>query len=127
MTRAKLIFAHALIAFQVVMAVGYYTWRTDPLDERFAWRMFSVQRLAQCKVSFRIGDPPQRAQVGKVFHEAWVNIAARGRKEVIERMAAHLCEKNPLEPVTVVGRCRVLGTERTLSSGSFDLCKTGRL
>lgn len=127
MSPVKLIVAHALIALQVIAAVGYYTWRSDPLDERFAWRMFSVQRLAQCKVTFRLGDPPQRADVGKVFHEAWVNIASRGRKEVIEKMAAHLCENNPSEPVTVVSRCRVLGAERTLSSGSFNLCKTGRL
>ena len=127
MSRGKLLLAHALIALQVLLAVGYYVWRTDRLDERFAWRMFSVQRLTRCQVAFRVGDPPVPVSVYQEFHENWITIAGRGRREVIEAMAAHLCRKNRGEPVTVVLRCKTLEEVRKISSGSFDLCKTGVL
>ena len=127
MSRGKLVLAHALIALQLLLAIGYYAWRTDRLDERFAWRMFSVQRFARCQVAFRVGEPPVNVALHSEFHEAWVNIARRGRRQVIEAMAAHLCSKNRNEPVTVIAKCNSLGTIHSLSSGGFDVCKTGRL
>lgn len=126
MSRRALIFIHVFLAVQIALPLTYYYARRDKYDERFAWRMFSAERMAVCSASFRVGDQPVR--LGERFHEAWINIARRGRRDVLEAMAARLCADNPGQPVLLELTCkRVDGTIENPSAGIWDLCEKGRL
>ncbi len=126
MSRRALIFIHVFLAVQVALPLTYYYARRDKYDERFAWRMFSAERMAVCSTAFRVGDQPIR--LGERFHEAWINIARRGRRDVLEAMAARLCADNPGKPVKLEMTCkRVDGVIETPSAGIWDLCEKGRL
>lgn len=92
MPRRLSIAIHVLLAALVLLPLSYYL-GDDPRDERWAWRMFSPVRLEGCGAVFLLGeDQTPLSKTSEVFHAAWINIANRGRKEVIEAMAAHLCE-----------------------------------
>lgn len=124
--RANLIIG-AFIAFMIATPLSYYTVRSDPYDERFAWRMFSTMRMVKCKPQWTVGEPKQVVQLGKTFHEAWIGIARRGRQSVTGPMSEHLCEKNPGKPVRLWLSCRSLTGERKfLSEGEDDLCGGSR-
>jgi hypothetical protein len=43
-------FIIAFLAVQLLLPLHYYLVRHDPHDERFAWRMFSPMRMADCAV-----------------------------------------------------------------------------
>lgn len=124
--RAALIFVHVFVAVQLAVPLTYYVARDDRFDERFAWRMFSAERMAQCRPVFRVGDDPQPAKLGKTFHEAWVTIAQRGRQDVVDAMARRLCADNPGEPVKLEMTCQLVSGERVQkSAGLWDLCHEG--
>ena len=109
-----------LLASQLVLPLHYYTVRRDHHDERFAWRMFSPMRMTKCTPKFTIDSKP--IVLGAQFHEAWIEIAKRGRFVVIEEMAARLCEKNPGAAVHVVVECQYL--DRPAATwGGYDMCK----
>lgn len=119
--RGKAIAAFVLV--QLALPITYYL-RRDRHDERFAWRMFSTMRMATCDVRMqRAGQP---VALGGEFHEAWIELAKRGRQSVIEEMGAHLCRKYPGQEIVVNLRCHYLdGTDRAI--GGFDLCKAPEL
>ena len=121
--RAALVFIHAFLLVQVALPLQYYLARRDRFDERFAWRMFSVERMAQCKPLFRVGDDPQPVQLGATFHEAWIGIANRGRRDVLDAMAARLCRDNPDKPVKLEMTCRTMKKVEKPSAGHWDLCR----
>ncbi|HEU5055336.1 MAG TPA: hypothetical protein VFU21_02370 [Kofleriaceae bacterium] len=126
MSRRALIFVHVFLAVQIALPLTYYHARRDKYDERFAWRMFSAERMAICTPAFRVDGTPVR--LFSHFHEAWINIARRGRRDVLEAMARRLCSKNPGKPVTLELTCkRVDGKVETPSAGVWDLCEKGRL
>jgi hypothetical protein len=134
--RRTLLWIHAYVAFQLVMPAGYYCWRRDTNDERFAWRMFSSVRMARCGSGPDLRAPPELAvgadkrpiNLRETFHTAWIELAQRGRVEVIEAMVARVCGDRPGEPVFVRYDCRQIdGTIRPGSSGGWDVCRTGRL
>ncbi len=124
--RRKLLIAHLLIGLQVLLAIGYYTWRDDPLDERFAWRMFSTNRTAKCGVSFRIGQSDEPVRLEKHFHQAWASMARRGRRAVLSRMAGRLCDDNPGIPIKLLARCNLVGSKFTIANGRKNLCRAER-
>jgi hypothetical protein len=109
-----------VLASQLMLPIHYYTARRDPHDERFAWRMFSPMRMTKCVPQFTVDNQP--INLGAEFHEAWIEIAKRGRFIVIEQMAARLCEKHPGAAVHVVVDCQYLGKPNA-TWGGYDMCK----
>jgi hypothetical protein len=85
-------FIVGFVALQLVLPLHYYMVRIDSHDERFAWRMFSPTRMVTCDVAFTVDDQP--VAMHREFHQAWNEIAIRGRRVVIEEMGAHLCAKH---------------------------------
>lgn len=124
--RSALVFIHLFVAVQIALPLTYYHARRDRYDERFAWRMFSADRMAVCAPIFRVGEQPVR--LGSEFHEAWVNVARRGRRDVLEAMAARLCARNPGKPVTLEMTCKTVDKKtENPSAGLWDLCQKGRI
>lgn len=124
--KRTLVFIHLFLAVQIALPLYYYQGRRDRNDERFAWRMFSPTRMLTCQPRFFVGQPKRPVNPYGVFHEAWVNLARRGRLVVVEQMAARLCRENPGEPVYVDLQCRGVGDERQ-SHGGWDMCAIGSL
>ncbi len=112
------------VGTQLWLPLHYYTVRRDPHDERFAWRMFSPMRMTSCTPQLTVNDAP--FALGGAFHEAWIEIASRGRFMVIEEMAAKLCKDHPGSSVRVKLACTYIdGDERRY--GGYDMCKVPRL
>jgi hypothetical protein len=108
-----------VVLAQLVLPLHYYVFRRDPHDERFAWRMFSPMRMAKCTPKVALDDQP--LALGKEFHEAWIELAKRGRFVVIERMAERLCAKYPGKAVTIRIDCNYLANEDQ-TYGGFNMC-----
>jgi hypothetical protein len=121
-----LVFIHVYLALQIALPLTYYYARRDKYDERFAWRMFSAERMAVCTPLFKVGETA--VPLGRTFHEGWINVARRGRRDVLEAMAAHLCRKNPGQPVTLELTCKTVDKKtETPSAGIWNLCEKGRI
>jgi hypothetical protein len=117
-------FILAWIAVQAALPLLYYAGRHDPHDERFAWRMFSPMRMIKCQPQFVMND--QELPLGKEFHEAWIEIAGRGRFAVVEAMGARLCTEHPHTRIELRMSCRQLdGTVETW--GGYDVCTVPEL
>ncbi|MBP6630094.1 MAG: hypothetical protein KBG28_20010 [Kofleriaceae bacterium] len=114
----------AFLLVQLLLPLRYYLWHRDPHDERFAWRMFSPMRMATCEARFTVDDQPVRI-LGQ-FHEAWLELANRGRFVVLEAMAARLCGQRAGVDVHLTLTCRYMdGSSRTY--GGRDMCIAERL
>ncbi|MBP8811733.1 MAG: hypothetical protein KBG48_30950 [Kofleriaceae bacterium] len=122
--RFALVFVVGFIALQLVLPLHYYLVRRDRHDERFAWRMFSSTRMLRCAVEFRIDDRP--VELAATFHDAWIALASRGRRVVIEAMGAKLCRAHPGSAVIARLRCTPVRGE-PYPVGGFDLCSIPRL
>jgi hypothetical protein len=118
--RAIQIFLGIWLAIQAIGPLHYYFIRKDKHDERFAWRMFSPTRMMSCTPTFLVGGQPEPLDD---FHEAWLEIARRGRLVVLEAMGARLCDKyHHQKDVRLDLQCtHVDGTKE--SWGGSDLCK----
>lgn len=126
MSRRAFVFIHLYVALQIALPLTYYYARRDKYDERFAWRMFSAERMAVCQPRFKVGDA--QVTLGKEFHEGWITIARRGRRDVLEAMAAQLCAENPGQPVTLELTCKTVDKKtETPSAGIWNLCEKGRI
>lgn len=123
--RPASIFIAGFLLLQVALPIEYYACRADRYDERFAWRMFSPERMATCAPRFTLGENPRPVPLGSVFHQAWLETAKRGRIEVITRMAEELCERNPGEPVQVDLTCREVDGTVVQRLGGWALCGEG--
>lgn len=117
------IFIHVFLAIQIALPLHYYTARRDRNDERFAWRMFSPVRMLRCQPVFRVGESqePLRSP-GSVFHEAWLELAKRGRLAVVTAMARELCARHPGQPVRAELACTTVKDEKQTLGGGWDLC-----
>ena len=108
-----------VVTTQLLLPLRYYLARRDPHDERFAWRMFSPMRMSRCTPTFMLDDKP--LAISQEFHEAWIEIASRGRFVVIEAMAARLCNEHKGSSVKISVDCTYLDSEpRTY--GGFNMC-----
>jgi hypothetical protein len=117
-------FIVAFVLLQALLPLHYYLARRDRHDERFAWRMFSPMRMVQCDPRFSDGDRP--IPLGNRFHEAWIELARRGRFVVLEAMAADLCAEKYGRRVVVTMSCRYLdGTVEHW--GGYDMCSVPEL
>lgn len=117
-------FITLFVAIQLALPLQYYLVRRDRHDERFAWRMFSPIRMLRCELTMTIDDQP--VTLSREFHEAWLALAARGRRSVIEAMGHHLCREHPGSAVIARATCRPLAGE-PYPMGGFDLCTIPRL
>lgn len=117
-------FILAWLVVQAALPLLYYAARRDPHDERFAWRMFSPMRMIQCEPSFTIDD--QKVDLNARFHEAWIEIAQRGRFSVVEAMGARLCAERRDSHVQLTLTCTQLdgSVERW---GGYDVCNVPEL
>jgi hypothetical protein len=113
----------AYLVVQLAVPAAYYV-RRDPHDERFSWRMFSTMRMVRCEPELRVNGHP--VMLSAQFHEAWIELARRGRFGVIETMAQHLCHRHPGDQVIPSLRCTYLDG-RARSYGGFDACKVPEL
>ena len=135
-------FIAAFVLLQLFLPLHYYLGPGDRHDERFAWRMFSPTRMTTCAVAMTADGAP--VVLMREFQEAWAQTAMRGRRSVIEAMAAHLCREH--REVTARVRCKPIttrtgkgppppGTSRLehyqgepyLMGGSFNLCEIPEL
>lgn len=112
-------FIALFIAVQMIAPLTYYVARRDPHDERFAWRMFSPMRMTRCSTEITVGG--EHVDLGAKFHEAWLELASRGRYVVLEAMAAKLCKENPGKAVGVSVDCRYIDRPAAHLGGP-DLC-----
>jgi len=113
----------AFIVIQLCVPLLYFT-RRDPHDERFAWRMFSPMRMAQCTPRFALDGTP--VVLEREFHEAWITLAERGRFVVLEAMAAKLCAEHAGSEVTLSLECTYLDRDpRTY--GGYNMCAVPQL
>jgi hypothetical protein len=117
-------FIAVFVLVQLLLPLHYYLARKDPHDERFAWRMFSPMRMTRCQTTFMIDGKP--ANLGTEFHEAWIEVASRGRFTVVEAMGARLCAKYPKSEVRVSLDCTYLDREPR-SYGGYDMCNVPQL
>lgn len=117
-------FILVFVLAQLLLPLHYYVGRRDPHDERFAWRMFSPMRMAKCKPEITIDGAP--VALASQFHEAWIEIAERGRFVVLEAMGAKLCHDHPGSDVEVSLDCTYLDRPAA-TFGGYDICKVPRL
>jgi hypothetical protein len=117
-------FITAWLAVQLTVPLLYYAARRDPHDERFAWRMFSPMRMVKCDPRFTVDGA--RVELGKYFHEAWIELAGRGRFGVIDAMGARLCAQLPGQHVQLDLTCKdVSGAQDHF--GGYDVCTVPEL
>ncbi len=117
-------FIAAFVLVQLLLPLHYYIGRRDPHDERFAWRMFSPMRMAKCSPKVAVDGQPLALE--STFHEAWLELAQRGRFVVIEAMAEHLCKEHPGSAVTVSLDCTYLDQDPQ-TFGGYDMCHVPQL
>ena len=109
-----------VVVAQLLIPLYYYSGvNRDPHDERFAWRMFSPMRMTKCEPKFFRDDAP--LDIGSEFHEAWIEIAKRGRFRVIEEMGATLCAKYPRRAIRVTLDCTYLDRPPE-HFGGYNIC-----
>lgn len=94
------------LTVQMLAPLTYYVARSDPHDERFAWRMFSPMRMTQCRPQFSLAG--ERVDLNAKFHEAWIELAGRGRIVVLDAMAGKLCRDNPGKRVDLTMDCQYI-------------------
>ncbi len=109
----------AVVVSQLLLPLHYYAVRRDPHDERFAWRMFSAMRMADCAVRATVDGAPFALE--REFHEAWLALARRGRFAVVEEMGARLCEKHGRKPVVFHLDCKYVG-QPPETYGGYNMC-----
>jgi len=117
-------FILVFVVSQLLLPLHYYVGRRDPHDERFAWRMFSPMRMTKCQPTVTIDGTP--LVLGSEFHEAWLELAGRGRFVVVEAMGAKLCREHPGADVEVSLDCAYLDRPAA-TFGGYDMCRVPRL
>lgn len=117
-------FILVFVASQLLLPLHYYLGRRDPHDERFAWRMFSPMRMTKCVPTITIDGAP--VALASQFHEAWLELADRGRFVVLEAMGAKLCHDHPGADVEVALDCTYLDRPAA-TFGHYDMCQVPRL
>ena len=113
-----------MVASQLLLPLHYYLARRDKHDERFAWRMFSPMRMAHCQPNVTIDG--RATALESQFHEAWIDLAVRGRFVVVEAMGAKLCADHPGSVVRVSLACTYIDRD-PITYGGFDMCKVPEL
>lgn len=117
-------FVVGFLLVQMLLPLRYYVAHRDPHDERFAWRMFSPMRMTRCEATFAVDGRPIR--ILERFHEAWLELAGRGRFVVLEAMGASLCQQHANADVKLTLTCRYMDRSQRVF-GDRDICIAKRL
>ena len=98
----------AWLAVQVGVPLAFYASGGGP-DERFAWRMFSSERLTRCRVSaFETlpGEPePVDLSVLALVQRGWISHLSRGQPAVVDAFLSPRCETDRATLVSLRRRC----------------------
>ncbi len=96
MKTAASLFIGAWLVLQFALPVSYYVDGGDPLDERFAWRMFSPSRMVRCQADLYSGGPDQRRNdlIKSELTMVWRGWLARGRLVVANEYLATRCRRD---------------------------------
>ncbi len=115
----------AFITLQLIVPLTYYL-RSDPFDERFAWRMFSAVRMFRCDtVASETGDQGERPiDMRRAVHRAWFNTLGRNRRAVIHGFLEARCELGARE-VELTNTCRSPAGDRLDPQVYVRDCATG--
>ncbi len=98
-------FIAAFLLAQLIAPASYYMWRENPMDERFAWRMFSPIRMTRCTTAAY--SDGQRVSLSQQVHIVWSNLIRRGRLDVADAVANRLCEQPNAKRVTLDIECNM--------------------
>jgi hypothetical protein len=86
--------------------------------------MFSPMRMTRCAPAFvRDGKP---VNLGAEFHEAWIELATRGRLSVIENMADELCERHAGSSLRFTMSCSYMDGSHGTFGDDANLCRRGK-
>lgn len=108
-------FIASFLLLQLFLPLRYYLAARDPNDERWAWRMFSPTRMTRCTPDFVMDG--RHVNLGTEFHEAWVELAGRGRLAVLDAMGRELCDRHPTAALEVTMTCSYLdGSRKSFAS-----------
>ncbi len=108
----------AFLGLQLGLPLSYYLGH-DRYDERFAWRMFSPQRMVRCQVSVRDSGT---VSVSSEVAAPWVSWMRRGHLRVVYAYAERRCAEQG-GPLFIDLRCRLPdGTIDQLLDPDEDLC-----
>jgi hypothetical protein len=84
----------------------------DRRDERFAWRMFSPDRLQRCHawVDVRRAAPSGKVRIvrpdlRRELHAGWIGALTRGRPRVVDAYLRSRCADESVRAVTLQRRC----------------------
>jgi hypothetical protein len=113
-------FILVFVVAQLLLPLQYYLTRRDPHDERFAWRMFSPMRMTRCTPKVTIDGKP--LELAAEFHEAWIQLAGRGRFVVLEAMGERLCREHPRARVQLSLDCTYIDRD-PITWGGYDMCQ----
>lgn len=96
-----------VVLLQLAIPASYYLSRSDPEDERFAWRMFSATRLRSCGLSaFQTSAGVERPiDLDRALHASWLGALRRGRRVVIDKFLWRQCVHQPVQSVRLVRQC----------------------
>jgi hypothetical protein len=112
--RRVLWFVAAALSFQLIVPLTYYL-RDDPYDERFAWRMFSAERMHVCTtkavevVATAKGKRARPIPLESTLHQAWLVHLRRNRRPVVHRFLRWRCEGEGVTGAGLVNRCQSAG------------------
>ena len=77
-----------VLLLHLLIPLGYSR-GVDRHDERFAWRMFSAERMTRCQA--RLSRDGRPVHLMREFHAAWSQLIIRGRRQIISAVLDRLC------------------------------------
>ncbi len=122
------IFIAVFLFVQLALPASYYLVNDNPADERYAWRMFSSQRVVQCRTRWTEGPARQVFSPTAEIHVVWNTLITRQRTDVINAYAAKRCkaQSSAGEPeVYLTMTCQKPGDLQysVVHDGNQNLCK----
>jgi hypothetical protein len=121
--RARDLFIAAFLLSQLLLPLRWYALREadDPFDERFAWRMFSPERMVRCSANAHLDGAP--LELGREFHSAWLTLVERGRMDVVNAVVDRVCLTHPGGDLRLRLSCKEIdGTVSTMIEPTANLC-----
>jgi hypothetical protein len=121
--RARDLFIAAFLVSQLLLPLRWYLLRDpgDPFDERFAWRMFSPERMVRCSAQAQLNGVP--LDLGRKFHSAWLTLVERGRMDVVHAVIDRVCLTEPGGDLRMSLSCREIdGAVSTMITPTANLC-----
>jgi len=91
------VFVLAFTIVQLYLPLRYYLFNDDPLDERFAWRMFSEIAMSGKEIEFWAEMRDSGLEV-PIDHESflgdhWTSIVLRGKRQVVDNACSYFCRE----------------------------------